>query len=146
MSQSQLTRRFAAVAGATSLVAAYSVAAHALQPEEAHATIYPVSFPMGSVELHPADQETIHGVAAMMERNTALVATVLGKADTVGTSDYNEHLSWRRASAVFEALVFKYGVPASKVEMRWTGERLPTVKTADQTAELQNRVVEILVR
>jgi OOP family OmpA-OmpF porin len=122
------------------------VSAQAAQEEVPHATIYPVSFPMGSIELHQADHETIHGVAAMMERNPALNATVVGKADTVGSADYNEHLSWRRAAAVFEALVYKYNVPATRVEMRWTGERLPVVPTGDETAELQNRVSNIIVR
>lgn len=143
MSKSRVTRRFAATAGAVSLLAAYTAAAQSPQPQ---ATIYPVSFPINSVELHTADQETVHGVAAMMERNTALVATVLGKADTLGSPEYNEKLSQRRAQAVFEALVYKYNVPASRVELRWTGERLPTVPTGDQAAELQNRVVDIILR
>jgi outer membrane protein OmpA-like peptidoglycan-associated protein len=72
--------------------------------------------------LHLADQETIHGVAAMMARDPALVATVLGKADTVGNASYNERLSQRRAEPVSEALIHGYKVPANRVEMRWTGE------------------------
>ncbi len=143
MSEMRVTRRLATAAGIAGLVAAYAGAA---QSAQSPGTIYPVSFPTGSIKLHQADQETIHGVAAAMERDPALTATVLGKADTVGTAEYNEHLSWRRAAAVYEALVFTYHVPAERVQMRWTGERLPTVKTEDETAELQNRVVEIIVR
>src|SRR5579864_2493649 len=111
MSHNAVTRRFAAAAGAMGamgmIAARGALSAQAAQEEVPHATIYPVSFPTGSTELHKADHETIHGVAAMMERNPALNATVVGKADAVGSAEYNEHLSWRRAAAVFEALVFK---------------------------------------
>ena len=144
---STMTRRFAAAAAASGLFAAYGVAkAQVSKQEVPYGTIFPVSFPMNSVELHQADQETIHGVAAMMERDPKLVALILGKADTAGSGDYNEHLSWRRASAVYEALVFKYGIPAMRVEMRWTGERLPVVPTGEEKAELQNRVVNIILQ
>jgi len=138
-------KQFAATVGAISLFAAFTVAT-AQSPQPPQATIYPVSFPMGSIVLHTADCETIHGVAAMMARDPALVATVLGKTDTVGTSEYNEHLTQRRAEAVSNTLVRTYKVAANRVEMRWTGESEPVVPTADQTAELQNRVVEIVLR
>ena len=60
-------RQFVATAGAMSLLAAFTVAT-------AETTIYPVAFPMGSVTLHLADQETIHGVAAMMARAIRLLS------------------------------------------------------------------------
>jgi len=82
----------------------------------------------------------------MMERNPALVATVVGKADVVGTAEYNEKLSQRRGQAVFEALVYTYKVPASRVELRWTGERELVVPTGANRAELLNRVVNITLR
>ena len=146
MSQSQVTRRLA-TAGAMSFLAACTTTAQPpAPPPEPQATIYPVSFPPGSIQLHTADQETIHGVAAMMERNPALVATVVGKADTVGSVEYNEKLSQRRAQAVFDALVYTYKMPATRVGLRWTGERELVVPTGENKAELQNRVVNIILR
>jgi len=82
----------------------------------------------------------------MMERNPALVATVVGKADTVGSVEYNEKLSQRRAQAVFDALVYTYKMPATRVGLRWTGERELVVPTGENKAELQNRVVNIILR
>ncbi len=143
MTQLMLSRRLAAAAAITFLAGGIATAA---QSGESQGTIYPISFPMGSMELHQADQETIHGVAAMLERDPHLNATIIGKADTVGSSDYNEHLSFKRTVAVYEALVFAYKVPENRVEMRWTGERLPVVPTGDEKAELQNRIVNIVVR
>ena len=115
-------------------------------PVTAEPTIYPVSFPTDSIALHRADLETIHGVAAMMERDPMLKATVIGKTDTVGTPAYNEHLSARRAEMVYNTLVKTYKVPADRVELQWTGERQQVVGTADNMAELQNRVVEVFLR
>ena len=138
-------RHFVATVGAMSLLAAFTVAT-AQSPQPPEVTIYPVSFPSGSIVLHTADYETIHGIAAMMARDPALVATVLGKADTMGPASYNERLSQWRAEAVYDALVRIYKVPADRVAVRWAGESEPVVATADQTAELQNRVAEIIVR
>ena len=76
-------RQFVATVGAMSLLAAFTVAT-AQSPQPPEVTIYPVSFPSGSIVLHTADYETIHGIAAMMARDPALVAVVLGKADTMG--------------------------------------------------------------
>ena len=41
-----------------------------------------------------------------MQSNPDYVATILGKTNSVGSMELNEHLSQRRANAVFEALVY----------------------------------------
>ncbi len=137
---SLVMRRFALVS-AVSLLAAGPTLAQPPQP-----TAYWISFPTGSTQLHQADHETIKGVANYMKLHPDMMATIEGKTDTVGTSDYNEHLSEKRATAVFEALVYENEIPASRTHIHWTGERLPNVPTADQQAELQNRVVVITLR
>lgn len=125
-----------------------SRAAPAQQVEELPegSNTYPVHFETGSYKLHTNDLETIRGVAAVMMRSPNLVATIVGKADSVGSADYNEHLSQRRAQAVFNALVYTNKVPEDRVQLRWTGEHIPFVSTADNQAELQNRVVAIILQ
>jgi flagellar motor protein MotB len=56
--------------------------------------------------LTPEEQDHIRNVAAMMQSTPTFVATIVGKTDSVGSADFNEHLSQRRAEAVFEALVY----------------------------------------
>ena len=75
----------------------------------------------------------------------ALVATIIGKADSVGSADLNQRLAEKRAQVVFEALVYTNKVPENRVEMHFTGEHLPFVSTADEQAEAQNRVVAIIL-
>ena len=140
MSQSRMMSRFATVA-AISLLAAGTTLAQPPQP-----TAYWISFPTGTTTLHQADRETIKGVANYMKQHPDMLATIEGKTDTVGTPEYNDRLSEKRAIAVFDALVYENGIPASRTHVHWTGERLPNVPTADQEAEQQNRVVVLTLR
>jgi OOP family OmpA-OmpF porin len=102
-------------------------------------------FDTGSTTIHDHDQDTIRGVAATMKGNTALNATIIGKADSVGSPEFNEKLSECRAEAVFEALVYSNNIPENRVQLRWTGEQMPFVSTEDQKPELMDRFVEIVV-
>lgn len=141
MKQTRVTWMLAAAA-AVGLMAGVAGAQQTLEPG---ARAYPVHFPTGGDKLDAADQETIRGIAGSMMSNPALNATIIGKADTVGTAEFNEKLSERRAQAVFEALVYGNKVPENRVEMRFTGERLPYLSTADEKEEQLNRVVEVVV-
>ncbi len=110
--------KLAATIGAVSLVAGFTVTAAQSEPVN-----YPISFPTGSVALHAADMQTIHGVAAMMARDPSCTIMVLGKTDTVGSAAYNERLSQRRAEVVYHALVDTYKVPASRVHQEYSNAR-----------------------
>jgi OOP family OmpA-OmpF porin len=132
-----------AIAASLSLFVGYTASSQTQQPG---ARAYPVHFPTGSDKLDAADQDTIRGVAGSMQTNPELNATIIGKADTVGSPELNEKLALRRAEAVFSALVYTNHVPENRVEIRWTGERLPYLSTEDEKEEMLNRVVEIIVR
>ena len=120
-------------------------AAHAATAQQKHCTTHFVYFSTGSHALTPEDQDHIRDVAAMMQSTPTFVATIVGKTDSVGSADFNEHLSQRRAEAVFEALVYANKVPENRVQLHWTGERLPFISAADEQAESQNRMVAIIV-
>ena len=81
----------------------------------------------------------------MIQSDPDFVATILGKTDSVGSAGFNERLSQRRANAVFEALVYENKVSENRVQLCWTGERLPFISTADRTEESQNRMAAIIV-
>jgi OmpA-OmpF porin, OOP family len=81
----------------------------------------------------------------MLQSTPTFIATIVGKTDSVGSPGFNEHLSQRRAEAVFEALVYANKVPENRVQMRWTGERLPFISAADEEEESHNRMAAIIV-
>ena len=131
----------------TSLAAAAVMglfAAHAASAQQTCTTHF-VYFATGSHALTPEDLDHIRDVATMMQSTPSFVATIVGKTDSVGSADFNEHLSQRRAEAVFEALVYTNKVPENRVQLHWTGEHLPFISAADEQAESQNRMVAIIV-
>ena len=125
-------------------------AAHAAMAQEAKnlpagATAHFIYFATGRFALDAKDQAQIRDVAELLQSNPDYVATILGKTDSVGSKELNEHLSQRRANAVFEALVYDNKVSESRISLCWTGERLPFTATADETAQAQNRMAAIVV-
>ena len=143
MLRSSLTKSFAAAA--IGFFAAYAATAQEAKNLPAGATAHFIYFPTAGYKLDAKDEEQIRDVAGMIQSHPDFVATILGKTDSVGSPEFNERLSQRRADAVFEALVYDNKVAENRIEMCWTGERLPFTSTADQTAEAQNRMAAIVV-
>ena len=141
MSRSRVTKSLAAAA-VMGLFAAHAATAQQSKPT---CTTNYVYFATSSHALTPEDQDHIRDVAAMMHRTPTFVATIVGKTDLAGSADFNEHLSQRRAEAVFEALVYANNVPENRVQLRWTGERLPFKSAAEEEAESHNRMAAIIV-
>ena len=143
MSRSIVTKSLAAAA-VMGLFAAHAATAQQTQ-NLPQCTTHFIYFATGSHALTSEDQDHIRDVAGMMQSTPAFVATIIGKTDSVGSAEFNEHLAQRRAEAVFEALVYTHKVPENRVRLHWTGERLPYISTADEQAEAQNRMVAIIV-
>jgi len=152
MSRRTLSWRHLAAVGAISLLAGcaqtgpYAVASN--PPPVApgpHATWYHVEFGMNSHAIDANGQRTVAAVTDYLQRNPESIATIIGKTDTVGSADYNMHLSHQRADAVRDALVYTSNVPADRVETRWTGETRQRVATANDVASQSNRVVDIAI-
>jgi outer membrane protein OmpA-like peptidoglycan-associated protein len=142
MSRRLITKSLASTA-IMGLFVAHAATAQKTQPLGCPAHF--VYFATGSHTLTPEDQDHIRDVVAMMQSTPTFVATIVGKTDSVGSAEFNEHLSQRRAEAVFEALVYANKVPENRVQLRWTGERLPFVSAADEEAESHNRMAAIIV-
>jgi len=130
---------------AVGLFAVRAATAQEVKNLPADATAHFIYFPTGGYKLDAKDEDQIRDVAGMIESHPDFVATILGKTDSVGSVEFNERLSQRRANAVFEALVYDNKVTESRISLCWTGERLPFTSTADQTAEAQNRMAAIVV-
>jgi outer membrane protein OmpA-like peptidoglycan-associated protein len=106
---------------------------------------YHVSFDTNSFAINANGQRAVADVTAFLQGNPASAATIIGRTDTVGSNDYNMHLSHQRADAVRDALVYKGNVAADRVETRWTGESRLSVATANDVAAAANRIVDIAI-
>jgi OOP family OmpA-OmpF porin len=110
-----------------------------------NAVWYTVDFDTGSYVIDANGQKIVDQVIGSLQRNPAMVATVIGRADTVGSADYNMHLSHRRADAVRDAIIYNGKITLDRVETRWTGETRQNIPTGDAVAAAQNRVVDIAI-
>jgi outer membrane protein OmpA-like peptidoglycan-associated protein len=143
MLRSNVTKSIAAAA--VGFFAAYAATAQEAKNLPADATAHFIYFPTGEYKLDAKDEDQIRDVAGMIQSHPDFVATILGKTDSVGSVEFNERLSQRRADAVFEALAYDNKVSENRIQMCWTGERLPFTSTADEAAEAQNRMAAIIV-
>jgi len=99
----------------------------------------------GKDELTPDSQRVIQQIFAEIGRRPAPEIAVIGHTDRVGSVQFNDALSLRRAQKIRDDLV-KLGVVAEQIQVAGRGEREPLVATEDEVAEPQNRRVEISVR
>ena len=143
MLKSTLTKSLAATV--VGFFATYAGTAQEVKNLPLDAPAHFIYFPTGGYKLDAKDEDQIRDVAGMIQSHPDFVATILGKTDSVGSAGFNERLSQRRANAVFEALAYDNKVSEDRIQMCWTGERLPFTATADQTAEAQNRMAAIVV-
>ena len=104
-----------------------------------------VDFATNSAQLDAAARGAVNSAADRLPGNSAVVATVVGKADHVGSDAANMRLSRQRAQAVRDALIQTGRVDAKRVETRWTGERSKDEPVLMETADARARVVDIAV-
>lgn len=67
-----------------------------------------------------------------------------GHTDDVGTDDYNQRLSFRRAVAVAKLLV-EAGLTRERIEVRGLGKSRPVADNTTATGRAENRRVAIIV-
>lgn len=67
-----------------------------------------------------------------------------GHTDTVGTPQYNQALSQRRADAVVGYLEGKFGIAGSRLQAVGVGESGLLVQTPNNTPEARNRRVQVV--
>jgi outer membrane protein OmpA-like peptidoglycan-associated protein len=111
--------------------------------------IRPISFQLyfmeGTDEYTPESKEAFENVFAEVSRRKAAEVAVIGHTDTVGTLEFNDALSLKRAARVRNDFTDR-GIPTDSISTAGRGEREPVVPTADDVSEPRNRRVEISVR
>jgi outer membrane protein OmpA-like peptidoglycan-associated protein len=109
----------------------------------------PVTFVLyfleNSDEFTPESKLEIQKIFPEIARHPAPEIVVVGHTDRVGTVEYNDALSLRRAERARQNLV-QLGVARDSIQVAGRGEREPLVPTPDEVTEPRNRRVEITVR
>lgn len=106
--------------------------------------ISPVEFESGSARLLVSSRPLLDRVADVLLKHNRLKLIVSGHTDDVGSDEYNEELSQKRASAVKMYLATR-GVHPDSVRVYGYGEKMPVVKETTEQARALNRRVEFRI-
>ncbi|HXN25046.1 MAG TPA: OmpA family protein [Candidatus Dormibacteraeota bacterium] len=103
-----------------------------------------VLFDTGSYTLKPGAREKLAKISGIVLAHSGLSLAIEGHTDSVGSDEFNQQLSERRADSVRDFLALQ-GVPASAITARGFGKTQPV--TSNDTAEgrQRNRRVELVV-
>jgi outer membrane protein OmpA-like peptidoglycan-associated protein len=101
-----------------------------------------LKFQFDKAELRPEDRELLSRIAGILLTSKDYTVSVNGHTDDLGTEEYNQKLSERRAQAVRDYLV-KAGLPAEIVSVTGHGKALPLVRETSEAARAKNRRVEL---
>ncbi len=103
-----------------------------------------VLFDTGSAELKPGAREKLAKISGILLAHPGLTLQVEGHTDSVGTDEYNQQLSGRRADSVRDYLA-SAGVPASTMSARGFGKTQPVATNDTAEGRQRNRRVELVV-
>jgi OOP family OmpA-OmpF porin len=111
-------------------------------PCEGRIVLRGVNFAFDQAELTADSQVTLDFVAETLNQCPNVRATVEGHTDAVGTEQYNDGLSQRRADSVKRYLVGS-GVAESRIETQGYGESRPIAGNDTDEGRALNRRVEL---
>jgi outer membrane protein OmpA-like peptidoglycan-associated protein len=109
------------------------------------ATSATVLFKFDQYKLTEDAKEQLDKLAADAGSNKRFFIAVEGFTDSIGSSDYNEALSQKRADSVVEYLVGKHDVPIYRIHMVGLGKMNPADDARTREARAHNRRVEVKV-
>ena len=104
-------------------------------------------FGYDSVELGPDSLPILEKIADLRRRFPDYIMVIIGHTDGLGTPEYNQRLSQRRAEAVKEWLIKRYAMNPAKLETSGKGSSellVPVTRSVEEQAP--NRRVEVLLR
>jgi outer membrane protein OmpA-like peptidoglycan-associated protein len=140
---------------ATDRVAVPAVRPAAVPPPRTPAATAPAALPAASLTvlfasasagLTPQAEEQLNvlGRALTSSELASYRFKIEGHTDSVGSRESNQLLSERRAAAVRDFLIARFGMDGSRLEAVGMGEDQPLVPRPDETPEQRNRRVRIV--
>jgi outer membrane protein OmpA-like peptidoglycan-associated protein len=106
-------------------------------------TLGDVLFDTGKATLKPGAYATIDRLAQALKQSSDRKVMIEGHTDSVGSDEYNQQLSERRAQSV-QAALFERGVAAEQISTLGKGESTPVASNDNDAGRQQNRRVELI--
>jgi len=103
-----------------------------------------VLFDTGSYTLKPGAREKLAKISGIVLAHPGLSLQIEGHTDSVGSDDFNQQLSERRADSVRDFLA-EQGVPGSSITAHGFGKTQPVAANDTPEGRQRNRRVELVV-
>jgi len=103
-----------------------------------------ILFATDSAVVRPDLRADLRTVASSLQSYPNTSVRIIGHTDNVGTAEYNQSLSLRRANAVADVL-FAGGVSGNRITTAGRGEEVPVATNLTPEGRAQNRRVEIII-
>lgn len=100
-----------------------------------------LTFPLNSAILPLNEVADVKRLAEFMSNYPEANVVIAGHSDSTGDADYNQQLSERRAKAVRDLVVGKYGISPSRISSKGYGESEPVADNGTADGRAANRRV-----
>ena len=103
-----------------------------------------ILFDFGKTDLKDSNKKDLQKLSKTLKENPGTDLLVVGHTDDIGTEEYNQMLSEKRANAVANYLIDN-GISAKGMLIQGWGETQPSVLNNSEENRSQNRRVEIAI-
>ncbi|ROQ20777.1 uncharacterized protein DUF4398 [Marinimicrobium koreense] len=107
-------------------------------------TLGDVLFATGSADLQPGANSNLDKLVSFLNEYPERRVQVEGHTDSVGSAEYNQALSQRRADSVSRYLV-QHGITSQRISATGIGMNQPVASNDNAMGRQQNRRVEIII-
>ena len=106
-----------------------------------------VLFDFDKSSIKAAFEPQFKEIGQILTENPDITMTIEGHTDWVGTDEYNQALSERRANAVKQKFMEDFGISASRIDTIGFGESRPVVDNSTSAGRQKNRrAISVILR
>jgi outer membrane protein OmpA-like peptidoglycan-associated protein len=102
-----------------------------------------IQFAFNKATLTKADEKSLDDFAQQVSGQKHYIIQVQGYTDAIGSSEYNNQLSRRRADAVIQYLAAKHNVPPYRIYIIGLGKDNPVAENKNAAGRAKNRRVDV---
>lgn len=104
-----------------------------------------VQFDIDKYDVKDQYRDDIGRVADFMKKHPEATAVIEGHTDYVGTEEYNQTLSQRRAESVMKYLVDNFGIEQSRLSAKGYGKTRPIANNMTEQGRIKNRRIDAII-
>jgi len=106
--------------------------------------LYGILFDFNKDAVKPESDPTLEQISSLLKSEPSLKLLVVGHTDNAGEFEFNRNLSTRRANAIVQALVSRFGVDKSRLFPFGCSFASPAAPNSTEEGRAKNRRVELV--